>query len=109
MVVNYDLPQEYENYVHRIGRTARAGNTGKAVSLACERYLENLFGIENFIKMRIPEKTAGIDLFATDRSLEYAPERRSGRDERRPAGSGRGEARRPERSGRRFGRRPFPA
>ena len=109
MVVNYDLPQDYENYVHRIGRTARAGNTGKAVSLACEKYLENLFGIENFIRMRIPEKTAAIDLFATDRSLEYAPDKRGGRGGRdggRTFGSGRGAGTRPERSGRRFQRRP---
>ena len=106
MVVNYDLPQDYENYVHRIGRTARAGNTGKAVSLACEKYLENLFGIENFIRMRIPEKTAGLDMFATDRSLEYAPEKRSGQDGVRRFGSGRGEGKRQERPGRHFQRRP---
>jgi ATP-dependent RNA helicase RhlB len=37
MVINYDLPEDPEAYVHRIGRTARAGKTGKAVSLACER------------------------------------------------------------------------
>ena len=106
MVVNYDLPQDYENYVHRIGRTARAGNTGKAVSLACEKYLENLYGIENFIKMRIPEKTAGIDMFATDRSLEYAPEKRGRQDGGKRFGSGRGDGKRQERPDRRFQRRP---
>ena len=105
MVVNYDLPQEYENYVHRIGRTARAGQIGKAVSLACEKYLENLWGIENFIKMRIPEKTATMDMFATDRSLEYAPEKRGRQDRGGGFGSGRGGGRRPDRPGRRFERR----
>jgi ATP-dependent RNA helicase RhlB len=109
MVVNYDLPQDYENYVHRIGRTARAGHTGKAVSFACEKYLENLFGIENFIKMRIPEKTAALDMFATDRSLEYAPEKRGRQDGGKRFGSGRGEGKRPERPDRRFQRRPSPA
>ena len=39
LVINYDLPEDCEDYVHRIGRTARAGKQGKAVSLACESYL----------------------------------------------------------------------
>jgi len=78
MVVNYDLPQDCENYVHRIGRTARAGLSGKAVSLACEKFSENLYDIEKFIKMTIPEKKASVELFATDRSLEFE-QRGSGR------------------------------
>ncbi len=81
MVVNYDLPQDCENYVHRIGRTARAGLSGKAVSLACEKFSENLYDIEKFIKMTIPEKKAGVEMFATDRSLEFeqrSPGRRLG-------------------------------
>ena len=41
-VINYDLPQESENYIHRIGRTARAGKTGRALSLACEHYVFHL-------------------------------------------------------------------
>ena len=36
LVVNYDIPEDYEAYVHRIGRTARAGKSGKAITLACE-------------------------------------------------------------------------
>jgi len=108
MVVNYDLPQECENYVHRIGRTARMGNEGKAVSLACEKYLENLYGIENFIKMRIPEKTASLDMYATDRSLEYAPERGDRRGRGATPGRGPGGGQSYGRPGRRFdrGRRP---
>ncbi|MGI6439725.1 MAG: DEAD/DEAH box helicase [Sphaerochaetaceae bacterium] len=54
LVVNYDLPEDYESYVHRIGRTARAGKSGKAVSLACEQYVYSLEAIEEFIKMSIP-------------------------------------------------------
>jgi ATP-dependent RNA helicase RhlB len=53
-VVNYDLPQDAEDYVHRIGRTARAGASGDAVSFACESYAITLPEIEAFIGHRIP-------------------------------------------------------
>ncbi len=53
-VVNFDLPNEAESYVHRIGRTARAGRTGKAISFACERYVYNLSAIESLIGKKIP-------------------------------------------------------
>ena len=49
-VINYDLPQDPQDYVHRIGRTARAGAGGKAISLACEEYVQTLPDIEEFIK-----------------------------------------------------------
>ena len=70
MVINYDLPQDCENYVHRIGRTARAGNSGKAISLASEGTADHLEAIESFIGMKIPVQKAGNELFATDMSLE---------------------------------------
>lgn len=54
LVVNFDLPGDCENYVHRIGRTARAGKSGKAISLACENYIYNLDPIEGYINMKIP-------------------------------------------------------
>lgn len=54
LVVNYDIPEDYENYVHRIGRTARAGKTGKAITLACEEYIYGLEAIESYIQMKIP-------------------------------------------------------
>lgn len=54
LVVNYDIPEDYENYVHRIGRTARAGKSGKAITLACEEYIYGLEAIEEFIQMKIP-------------------------------------------------------
>jgi len=76
MVINYDLPQDCENYVHRIGRTARAGNSGKAISLASEGTADHLEAIESFISMKIPVQTADIDLFATDRSLEFSSRKR---------------------------------
>ena len=77
MVINYDLPQDRENYVHRIGRTARAGNSGKAISLASEGTAEHLEAIESFIGMKIPVQTADIDLFATDMSIGFSPGKRS--------------------------------
>jgi ATP-dependent RNA helicase RhlE len=54
LVVNFDLPNEPEAYVHRIGRTARAGAEGRAVSFCSEDELEFLREIEKVIKMSIP-------------------------------------------------------
>ncbi len=54
LVVNFDLPNEPESYVHRIGRTGRAGADGRAVSLCAEDELEYLRDIEKVIKMPIP-------------------------------------------------------
>jgi ATP-dependent RNA helicase RhlB len=53
-VFNYDLPQDPEDYVHRIGRTARAGASGDAVSLGCEEYVVTLPEIEAFIGRKLP-------------------------------------------------------
>jgi ATP-dependent RNA helicase RhlE len=55
-VVNFDLPNVPEDYVHRIGRTARAGNTGQAVSLVCNDELKLLWDIENVIQQHIERK-----------------------------------------------------
>lgn len=55
-VVNFDLPNVPEDYVHRIGRTARAGNTGQAVSLVCADELNLLWDIENVIQQHIERK-----------------------------------------------------
>lgn len=54
MVINYDIPEDPENYVHRIGRTARAGKSGKAITLACEKFVYGLEPIEELIEMKIP-------------------------------------------------------
>ena len=53
-VFNYDLPQDGEDYVHRIGRTARLGAEGDAISFACDLYAMNLPDIERYIGMKIP-------------------------------------------------------
>ena len=81
MVINYDIPQDCENYVHRIGRTARAGNTGKAITFASEGTADHLDAIESFIGMKIPVQTAGDDLFAIDNSIGSDYKKRS-RNER---------------------------
>lgn len=54
LVVNYDIPEDFESYVHRIGRTARAGKSGKSITLACEQFVYGLEAIENYIQMKIP-------------------------------------------------------
>ncbi|WP_044469758.1 ATP-dependent RNA helicase RhlB [Mannheimia massilioguelmaensis] len=53
-VFNYDLPDDREDYVHRIGRTGRAGESGISISFACEEYAMNLPAIEDYIGHRIP-------------------------------------------------------
>jgi len=77
-VINYDLPQDPEDYVHRIGRTARAGAEGRAISLACEDYVYSLEPIEKYVGYRIPVAFAPEELYrpATTPSLprkERAP------------------------------------
>lgn len=93
LVVNYDLPEHTENYVHRIGRTARAGKHGKAISLVCEEFVYGLQAIEEFTRKEIPVERAAMEMFVTDRSagvrIPYGQRHRTGdrpaRD-RRPSG-----------------------
>ncbi len=97
LVVNYELPEHSENYVHRIGRTARAGRSGKAVALACEEWVFALQGIEEFIRNPIPVSKATDDLYLEDitggaRLGHYLGGR--ARDDRRRSGAGRGTERR---------------
>jgi ATP-dependent RNA helicase RhlB len=80
-VINYDLPQDAENYVHRIGRTARAGKTGNAVALACEDYVYHLEPLEEMLGYKIPVVWPENDWFVADKSKPIARSRlrRSGR------------------------------
>ena len=64
-VFNYDLPQNSEDYVHRIGRTARAGASGDAVSFACENYVYSLMDIEAYIGYAIPTEAINEALLLT--------------------------------------------
>ncbi len=61
-VINYDLPQDAEDYVHRIGRTARAGASGDAISFGCETYAMSLPDIEDYIGHKIPVANYDISL-----------------------------------------------
>ena len=79
-VINYDLPQDREDYVHRIGRTARAGESGDAISFGCETYAISLPDIEDFIGHRIP--VANLDPALLPELIK--PPRR----ERKPRGGG---------------------
>jgi ATP-dependent RNA helicase RhlE len=54
LVVNYDIPEDSENYVHRIGRTARAGREGRAISFAMPDQREEVRNIEKLLKMALP-------------------------------------------------------
>jgi len=61
-VFNYDLPQDPEDYVHRIGRTARAGAHGDAISFGCEEYVISLPDIEAYIGRKLPVSTVPLEM-----------------------------------------------
>jgi ATP-dependent RNA helicase RhlB len=71
-VINYDLPQDAADYVHRIGRTARLGATGDAISFACEDYAFHLPEIEQYIELELPVENHDPDCLPR---LERPPKR----------------------------------
>jgi ATP-dependent RNA helicase RhlB len=77
-VINVDLPMDPEDYVHRIGRTARAGHSGRAISLACEDYVQSLSSIEKLIGMKIPVEHPDDALFVRRPAVPREPVRVSG-------------------------------
>jgi ATP-dependent RNA helicase RhlB len=91
-VINFDLPQDQEDYVHRIGRTARIGASGDAISFACEQYVYSLPEIEDFIGQKIPVSPIDEDLL-----LEYKPPKRLERHRPPLAGGDRPRGRTPHR------------
>ena len=105
-VINWDMPQDAEDYVHRIGRTARAGAAGKAISLADETSALAVEPIEKFIGQKILVEWAGDDLYlaeikpTSEERRRYADEKRQrmasrggpGRTGSKPGDSGRGRA-----------------
>lgn len=133
-VYNYDLPFDAEDYVHRIGRTARLGEEGDAISFACERYAMSLPDIEAYIEQKIPSEPVTKELMtalprperpatvagedgdeneSVGQIFREAREARAAEEERRGggrsggrSGAGRGERRDGERSGERRSRGP---
>ena len=112
-VFNYDLPQDPEDYVHRIGRTARAGTDGDAISFGCEEYVMSLPDIEGYIDRKIPVAAVPLELLPEI----TLPERRSRHARPGPHrdGGGRNGGRRdggrrggPNNNGRSRGSRPRP-
>lgn len=83
-IINYDLPQHAENYIHRIGRTARAGKTGKAISLACEECVFHLEPIEEVLGAKIPVVWPKEDWFVQDKSGKAPQEVREKLQRTRP-------------------------
>ncbi|WNL46781.1 DEAD/DEAH box helicase [Dyella sp. BiH032] len=69
-VFNYDLPQDAEDYVHRIGRTARLGAEGDAISFACDLYAMSLPDIETYIGQRIPVAAIEPDMLVMPKPRE---------------------------------------
>jgi ATP-dependent RNA helicase RhlB len=85
-VINYDLPQNPEDYVHRIGRTARAGKTGIAVSIVGEDDAYYLEPVESFIGSKIPFTMASADDLGVEKAS--SPRKKSSkRSKRRGGGS----------------------
>ncbi|MEG3183622.1 ATP-dependent RNA helicase RhlB [Novilysobacter erysipheiresistens] len=105
-VYNYDLPFDAEDYVHRIGRTARLGAEGDAISFACERYAMSLPDIEAYIEQKVPTAPVEADLLVSRPRPKREPvegeesesvgaifkearEQRAAEEERRGGGRGR--------------------
>ena len=88
-VINYDLPQDSEDYVHRIGRTARAGAAGDAISFGCETYAVSLPDIEDYIGHKIPVANFDVALLPELKKPRARPrdktDQRRGRSSKRPA------------------------
>ncbi|MBU2591537.1 MAG: DEAD/DEAH box helicase [Nitrospinae bacterium] len=74
-VINYDLPQEAATYVHRIGRTARAGHSGVAYSLGCEDHVINLPYIEKYIEKKIESEWIEAADMVEDKAGSYSRSR----------------------------------
>jgi len=100
-VFNYDLPQDVEDYVHRIGRTARFGASGEAISFICEEYAYSMPDIEDYIGEKVPVAPIEPELLADQVAK---PERREPRERVAPHGK---RPPRPERKPREH--RPHPA
>ncbi|SHI91780.1 ATP-dependent RNA helicase RhlB [Malonomonas rubra DSM 5091] len=102
-VINYDLPQDREDYVHRIGRTARAGATGRAISFADEETVYQLADIEDYLGEKVPSEMPLDEDFCFN--YKRAIPKRKKPPEKKPAGDGQ-KRRRRRRPRRRPGGKP---
>ena len=87
LVINYDVPHDAEDYVHRIGRTARAGREGSAVTLVGERDVPSLREIENLLEIEIPRAVLPEGFMAPSEQTDLSKGRHADR-KRRKGGSG---------------------
>jgi ATP-dependent RNA helicase RhlB len=87
-VFNFDLPQDAADYVHRIGRTARAGAEGDAISFACEEFAVSLPEIESYLGHKIPSSPIALEMLAKELVEGTEPERRRPPHHRPHAGGG---------------------
>jgi ATP-dependent RNA helicase RhlE len=106
-VVNFDLPNVPEDYVHRIGRTGRAGASGEAISLVCADEIKQLRDIERLIGMNLPREE--IDDFEPDHQLPESPAAGRPSNAKNPRNNVRQMDNRRSDSNRRRGRRGKPA
>jgi ATP-dependent RNA helicase RhlB len=98
-VFNFDLPQHAEDYVHRVGRTARAGASGDAISFACEKYAFHLPEIEEFLGFKLPMEGVSSELLIEPKHPPRRPRKprpggRGGPPKGRRGGGGGGNRRR---------------
>ncbi|MGI9199634.1 MAG: DEAD/DEAH box helicase [Woeseiaceae bacterium] len=96
-VINYDLPQDAEDYVHRIGRTARAGASGDAISFGCETYAMSLPDIEEYISHKIPVANYDPTILPELVKPKFKPRKPSGNRGGNRGGGNRGGGRPPRR------------
>ncbi len=111
-VINFDLPQDPENYVHRIGRTARAGKTGKSIAFACEAYVFHLEPLEALLNAKIPVVWPEDDWFKEDKAGPVPRSRysldRARKPERKPRAAAPKRGERPDRPDRIDRRKEMP-
>ena len=88
-IINYDVPQDPEDYVHRIGRTARAGKKGKAFTLACDKYVYSLPDIEELLGSPIPSLVPYDEDFGQDLTPRFTVREFMLQERRRKGDSGR--------------------
>lgn len=105
-VINFDIPADPEDYVHRVGRTARAGAVGKAITLCCDKYATHLPYVEEYLGDKIPVCWADDDMFLPDNT--GMPPRRPRSGGLGGSGGGRGRGKGGGQSQSRGGRKPRP-